>query len=519
MQRLPRVVVHLDPGSVHTFNEGSVLSDVWSTLTNLSDCRVIQIAEFFAALASIRRSEVGSFPRLPPDWPADRDSEGFLRWHIRYTARQVEPLAWEQYGTVLAGLSFPRDAMSRFAEMLPPLTRRPFSLLHGDLHPGNIIVGSDGSLDFIDWELAMMGDPLHDLAIHLERSNYPNLGQEKRFIRAWRSQVAAVNRESVAGLEQDLRWFRLFQAVRSVYTDVARTVDKLRREPQCLSQKQAAIDLVRIVNRARCVLDPGERVNRKLAAAAAAPALVGRDLSPKVRCVLLEFDGLVCDLFAGFSADKTARVICEELDELGLLPHELREQPEDRAWHDPHALLGAVGSLLTAQGLAAEKVLQAQDHVHKRLGEAEVEAAVSAVGTPHAVRLIRRLSERGFRVAVISNNSAEAVRAYLHRAADGGLELVPGNMVFGRPRDPGLMKPSPHLLFEAMKAMRVAGAQCVLMGVGEADAVAAKEAGVQFLGYVGGVSAKRERLRAGGVPDEHLLGSLELLVVGATPRV
>lgn len=517
-QRLPRVIVSRAQGSVHTFSEGAVLSGAWPKWDKLPYGKLAQLADVLAALASIRWQDGGDFPLLPKDWPADGDSDGFLRWHIRYTTEQVEPRTWDQYGSVLGALNFPRGVMSRFSDLLPSLTPRPFSLLHGDLHPGNIVVGQDGSLDVIDWELAMMGDPLHDLAIHLERSCYPSLREEERLIRAWRSRVRAVSPEAVTGLERDLLWYRRFQAVRSVYTDVARTVDRLRLEPHVFPVEQASADLVRIVNRARWVLNPDVRVTRALARAAVAPALVRQVLPATVRCVLLDFDGPVCDLFAGLSADKLARVICEELDELGLLPQELRDRPRDHACHDPHALLGVVGGMLTAQGLAAEKAMQAQDYVHKRLGEAEVRAAVSAVATPHAVRLIQRLSERGYRVAIVSNNSAEAVRAYLRSAAGGGPELVPDDLVFGRPSDPGLMKPSPYLLVEAMKATGVTAAQCVFLGDSKADAAAAKEAQVRFFGYDGGVPRRRERLRACGVPEERLLASLEPLVIGVTPR-
>jgi aminoglycoside phosphotransferase (APT) family kinase protein len=38
----------------------------------------------------------------------------------------------------------------------------PLGLLHGELQPGNIVVGSDG-LKAVDWELARIGDPREDL--------------------------------------------------------------------------------------------------------------------------------------------------------------------------------------------------------------------------------------------------------------------------------------------------------------------------------------------------------------------
>ncbi|TDU04554.1 HAD superfamily hydrolase (TIGR01509 family)/HAD superfamily hydrolase (TIGR01549 family) [Streptomyces sp. 846.5] len=515
-QRLPRVVVRLDQGSVHTFSEGSVLSEEWPSLSNLSDGRISQLADFFAALALVRRSDGGALARLPSGWPADGNSSGFLRWQIRYTAECVEPLAWKQYGAVLEALNFPEDALERFAKLVPQLKPRPFSLLHGDLHPGNIIVGADGSLDVIDWELAMMGDPLHDLAIHLERSRYPNLGEEDRFIEAWRTSVAAVAPAAVNGLERDLRWYRLFQAVRSVYTDVVRTVERLRQEPWTVTVDQAAADLVRIVNRARCVLEPGTRVGH-VAARGAAVATVARDLPSPVRAVLLDFDGPVCDLFAGHNADKIAMLICERLEAEELLPADFSERGGE-AWQDPHALLRVVGDLLEADRRPAEAVAQARKMVHVLLGKAEVDAVPTARQTSHAIELIRELPRRGIAVAIVSNNAKAAVVDYLRRAAGRGPELVPEGLIFGRPDKPALMKPNRHMLDKAMAELGMTPGQCVFLGDSEADVKAAEAAGMTFFGYHGGVHHRRERMQEWQVPEERQLGSLECLVVGVTPR-
>lgn len=46
------------------------------------------------------------------------------------------------------------------------------NLIHGDLNPNNILIGKDGTLKLIDWELCQIADPLWDIALliyHLER--------------------------------------------------------------------------------------------------------------------------------------------------------------------------------------------------------------------------------------------------------------------------------------------------------------------------------------------------------------
>ena len=39
----------------------------------------------------------------------------------------------------------------------------PFSMVHGDVHPNNLILNSDNTLQLIDWERAHFGDPAFDL--------------------------------------------------------------------------------------------------------------------------------------------------------------------------------------------------------------------------------------------------------------------------------------------------------------------------------------------------------------------
>ena len=522
--RFPRLVAHYDDCPVFTFTEGSVLAKRWAERSNFSLPQVEKLAAFFASMASIRSTGHVRIPRLPSDWPADYASGDFLRWHVDYTRDRVEPLVWEQYGDTLAALGFPSDAMERFASLVPRLTPRPFILLHGDLHPRNVIeVDGDGvepgTLAVIDWELAMMGDPLHDLAIHLERSGYPNRAEEQRFIRAWQRAVGAVVPAAVRGLDQDLRWYRRFQAVRSVYTDVARTVDRRRAGVEERDDDEAAAALVRIVNRARFILRPGER---------AAHTRVSRALSAQeeeteatewldgVSCVLLDFDGPVCDLFAGSPADAVAKAVSDELDQCGLLPVSSADSGEQPSWDDPHRLLVEVGGMLRRQGLAASKVAAAQALVHSRLTASEVRAAASATATPGALGLIRTLVRAGYKVGVVSNNASAAVDAYLR--LHGCHELLPSGQVFGRPENPELMKPSPYLVEQALKALGAAPEECVFIGDSVADARAAAAAGVRFLGYHGGLPRRQERLRREGVPEDRQVVSLRPLTRGVPER-
>jgi len=53
-------------------------------------------------------------------------------------------------------------SFARALALLPPPTSRP-RLCHGDLHPSNVILGSDGPM-LVDWFDASRGDPIADVA-------------------------------------------------------------------------------------------------------------------------------------------------------------------------------------------------------------------------------------------------------------------------------------------------------------------------------------------------------------------
>ncbi|WP_160311060.1 aminoglycoside phosphotransferase family protein [Streptacidiphilus anmyonensis] len=209
---------------LHSFTPGESLADRRLRGNAVPEERIhAWLAAFFAELAAVR---VEKLPRRPEDWPSDGDSRGFLMAQVRYAQQETAPAVLRDYGPLLRGLAFPDDALQRFADRVPPLTSRPFILLHGDLHAGNIIVPADGGTPtLIDWELAMVGDPLHDLAMHLERFGYRNEVERRRVRAIWRRAVRGVAPKAVKGLEADLRWYVGFQRVRSVYVDVVRTCE------------------------------------------------------------------------------------------------------------------------------------------------------------------------------------------------------------------------------------------------------------------------------------------------------
>jgi phosphoglycolate phosphatase len=189
-----------------------------------------------------------------------------------------------------------------------------------------------------------------------------------------------------------------------------------------------------------------------------------RRLLTAAEAVLFDFDGPICSVFDGYPAPQ----ITSELRHLaGTIRHE-RQHALEKAT-SPHDLLLAAAS---DPRLAAE--------LEGALQIAEMRAVETALPTPGAAESLAACQERGQRVAIVSNNYADAVIAYLART-----DLADRVMhVEGRdPGDPTLMKPSPHLIERAAEALGVRPAVCVFIGDQTTDMEAGRLAGSRVIGY------------------------------------
>ncbi|MEW2624252.1 phosphotransferase [Streptomyces sp. NPDC048106] len=183
------------------------------------------VAGLLAAIAQVRGA---ALPPLPPHWPRNHtDSQGFLRTLAHLADRRIRRPDWREYGGLFTALGVPEDALTRFADRVPALTRRPYGLLHSDLHSAQLAVSAEG-LCCTGWELASYGDPLYDLAVHLVRSRYPEQ-RRAAVVRAWADAMARARPAAVAGLGKDLPHYLAFERAQSLYADVigaARALDR-----------------------------------------------------------------------------------------------------------------------------------------------------------------------------------------------------------------------------------------------------------------------------------------------------
>lgn len=216
------------------------------------------------------------------------------------------------------------------------------------------------------------------------------------------------------------------------------------------------------------------------------------DLIRGARVVLWDFDGPVCRLFAGHSAERVAKELVEWLEGWGL--HGLLTVRE-RESLDPHVVLRAVDRRHPGSDLVEE--------LEARLTREELRATSSALPTPYADPLIRTWTAVGSRLAITTNNSPDVVRTYL---ADRDLLDCFAPHVYGRTQQLSLLKPDPHCLNRALNAMGAAPESALMIGDTPSDLYAARAAGVAFVGYARN-ERKGKALRDAGATT--ILPSLE----------
>lgn len=226
LPHVPECLVKGDGFAIHSYVEGVPLSSVCGNGKPVDTLLTRALAGLLAQMAQVRRA---ALPALPDVWPANlTDSQGFLKTLVHLADKQIRQPNWTVFGGLFAALGIPEDALLRMAERVPSMSRRPYSLLHADLHRDNVIIsyGAPDPLICVDWELATYGDPLHDLATHLVRMQYP-LHQWDEVIHAWAQAMQQIRPAAVNGLGKDLDRYLAFERAQSVYPDVMRAARSL----------------------------------------------------------------------------------------------------------------------------------------------------------------------------------------------------------------------------------------------------------------------------------------------------
>jgi aminoglycoside phosphotransferase (APT) family kinase protein len=249
LPHVPECLVAREEFAVHSYVEGVPLSSVCGNGKPVDRIVVKALTGLLAQMPGVRRE---ALPPVPASWPrSNKDGQGFLRTLAYLGDHQVRQSNWPVFGGLFAALGIPEDALTRLAERVPPMARRPYSLLHADLHRDNVIMTYHGDppLICVDWELASYGDPLHDLATHLVRMQYPAF-QWDEVVRAWADAMEATRPAAVNGLNRDLRHYVAFERAQSVFPDVMRAAKSLENSLDQKSLDEATASVRRALEAA-----------------------------------------------------------------------------------------------------------------------------------------------------------------------------------------------------------------------------------------------------------------------------
>jgi aminoglycoside phosphotransferase (APT) family kinase protein/cellobiose-specific phosphotransferase system component IIA len=201
------------PFQIHEFIDGELLDTKSPRGVPVPGHVLGDVAELFGQLCAIPRQ---CLPPVPADWPAEGDTAGFAQRLSAVTAGVFTRFRPEFSG-LFAGLGIPADPLAAVLDRWAALHPRPFRQLHTDIHRKNMILAS-GQTYFLDWELALWGDPVYDLAVHLHKMGYtPEEHQAMKT--AW---AAAVPGQVSEGWESDLEVYLAHERVKSAIVDTIR---------------------------------------------------------------------------------------------------------------------------------------------------------------------------------------------------------------------------------------------------------------------------------------------------------
>ncbi|MFP1626220.1 phosphotransferase [Streptomyces sp. 5K101] len=251
VQGSPRVLADRPGFTVHSFTEGMALSERLGRGGRLGRTHIDALGELFRQTAAV---PARLLPPCPEGWPADGDCPGFLRALIDFTRSEVKGRHGKDFGTLFDELKVPDDAFERLAHRADALGTRPFVLLHTDIHGGNLIAGADGGLSLIDWELALFGDPVYEIASHLARMRYARRAERRAARHAWRAALARSRPEALSGHRRALRIYLDFERLQSVYIDVIRLAQGFARRPDRIGRERAATGIETVLRAARVPL-------------------------------------------------------------------------------------------------------------------------------------------------------------------------------------------------------------------------------------------------------------------------
>ncbi len=165
--------------------------------------------------------------------------------------------------------------------------------------------------------------------------------------------------------------------------------------------------------------------------------------------LILDFDGPICDVFAGYPAAQVASELIRQVD--------FEIQTED-----------PLDVVRRAVQLGADV-----EDIDQMLTDLECLAIEKATESPGVRELIRSFDGP---IGIASNNAERAIKSWLDSVGlASAVRWVEG-------RDPRTMKPDPRSLLATIGAINIAIDGCVFVGDSASDLLAARGIGLAFIG-------------------------------------
>jgi hypothetical protein len=227
---------------IHSFVPGAVLNQVAPRGVPVPEHVIPDVAALFANLAAIPAHQL---PERPDDWPSDGDTAGFAR-RLAADSRRVYAANRAAHTDLYQRLDIPGDPFAPVDSRWATLTARPFVLVHSDVHRKNIIVHNGRSF-FLDWELALFGDPVYDLAVHLHKMTYLPDEQEK-LVAIWSREMPGPHTTHAAA---DLETYLVHEQIKSALVDSVRYAQAFAGAPAPYPLPTLAAKLAALLTTAR----------------------------------------------------------------------------------------------------------------------------------------------------------------------------------------------------------------------------------------------------------------------------
>lgn len=225
--------------------------------------------------------------------------------------------------------------------------------------------------------------------------------------------------------------------------------------------------------------------------------------------VVFDLDGTL--VLSAHDFSRMRREVVRLAEHYGVLPGRLSAQ------QPVHAIMEAARAELAAQNVPEGSINRLEAEAHHAIDAIEMEALPRTTTRPGAEPLLRALTERGFRLGVLTRSAEGFCRGALDRTG------LAGYFPYLRSRSsPGPAKPSPEALHLLLREMEVPADRALFVGDHPIDAECATRARVRFYGLLpateeppNGVTAERFRSLGAAAVARDLVELAGFLGVGA----